>query len=46
MSGFVPFYVGYKVSVSITRLNVIALLNLALAGESPTYILHEGIHTP
>ena len=29
-----------------TRLNVLVLLTLALAGESPTCILHEGIHTP
>ena len=44
MSGFVPLDAGYTVSVGITRLNVLVLLTLALAGESPTCILHEGTH--
>ena len=44
MSGFVPLNVGCTVSVRRTRLNVLVLLTLALAGESPTCILHEGIH--
>ena len=44
--GFVPLNAGYTVSVRRTRLNVLVLLTLALAGESPTCILHEGIHTP
>ena len=38
--------VGNIVSVCRTRLNVSVLLTLPLAGESPTCILHEGIHTP
>ena len=29
-----------------TKVDVLVLLTLALAGESPTCILHEGIHTP
>ena len=37
---------GYTVSVRRTRLNVLVLLTLALAGESPTCTLHEGIHIP
>ena len=45
MSGFVPLNAGYTVSVRRTKLNVLVLLTLALAGESPTCILHEGIHT-
>ena len=45
MSGFVPLNAGYTVSVRRTRLNVLVLLTLAIAGESPTCILHEGIHT-
>ena len=44
MSGFVPLTAGYTVFVRRTRLNVLVLLILALAGESPTCILHEGIH--
>ena len=46
---FCPPHAGYKVSVRRTRLNVLVLLTLALAGESPTCcsVLHEGIvHTP
>ena len=43
MSGFVPLNAGYTVSVRRTRSNVLVLLVLALAGESPTCILHEGI---
>ena len=46
MSGVVPLNAGYTVSVRRTRLNVLVLLTLALAVESPTCILHEGIHTP
>ena len=49
MSGFVPLNAGYTVSVRRTRLNLLILLilsTLALAGESLTCILHEGIHTP
>ena len=46
MSGFVPLNAGYIVSVRRTRLNVLVLLILALVGESPTCILHEGTHTP
>ena len=42
MSGFVPLNVGYTVSVSRARLNVLVLLTLALAGESPTCILPRG----
>ena len=45
MSGFVPLIAGYTVSVRRTRLNVLVLLALAIAGESPTCILHEGMHT-
>ena len=37
---------GYTVSVRRTRVNIIVLLTLALTGESPTCILHEGICTP
>ena len=33
MSGFVPLYAGYTVSVRRTRLNVLVLSILALAGE-------------
>ena len=43
---FVPLNTGYTVSVRRTRLNILVLLTLALAGESPTCILHEGMHTP
>ena len=39
-------YGMYVVSVRRTRLNVLVLLTLALAGESPTCVLHEGMHTP
>ena len=46
MSGFVPLNAGYTVSVRGTRLNVVVLLTLELARESPTCILHEGIYTP
>ena len=46
MSRFVPLNAGYTVSVRTTRLVVSVLLTLALAGETPTCILHEGIHTP
>ena len=46
MSGFVPLDAGYTVSVRRTRLSVLVILTLALARESPTCILHEGIHTP
>ena len=42
MSGFVPFNAGYTVAVRRARLNVLVLLTLALAGESPTCILHDG----
>ena len=42
MSGFVPLDAGYTVSVRGTILSVLVLLTLALAGESPTCILHEG----
>ena len=45
MSRFVPLNAGCIVSVRRTRLNVLVLLTLALAGESPTCILYE-IHTP
>ena len=41
---FVPLNAGYMVSVRRTRLDVLGLLTLALAGESPTCILHEGTH--
>ena len=44
MSDFVPRNAGYTVSVRRIRLDVLILLTLALAGESPTCILHEGIH--
>ena len=44
MSGSVPLNAGYTVSVRRTRLNVLVLLTLALAGESPTHILREGTH--
>ena len=44
MSGFVPLNAGYTVSVRRTRLNILVQLILALAGESPPCILHEGIH--
>ena len=40
---------GHIVSVRRTRLNVFVLLTLLallLAGESPTCILHEDVHTP
>ena len=46
MSGFVHLEAGCTVSVRRTRLNVVVLLTLALKGESPTCILHEGISTP
>ena len=46
LSGFVSLNAGYTVSVRRTRLNVLVLLTLALAGESPTCVLHEGMHTP
>ena len=46
MSSFVPLNAGYTVSVRRTRLNVLVLLTLALAGESSTCTLHEGIHIP
>ena len=45
MSGFVPLDAGYTVSVRKTRLNVLVLLSLAIAGESLTCIFHEGTHT-
>ena len=45
MSGFVPLNAGYTVSVRRVRLNVLVLLTLAIAGESPTCILHQGTHT-
>ena len=45
VSGFVPRNAGYTVSVRRIRLDVLVLLTLALVGESPTCILHEGIHT-
>ena len=41
---FFPPHADYTVSVRRTGLNVLVLLTLALAGESPTYILHEGTH--
>ena len=41
-----PLNAGYAVSVRRTRLNVLVLLTPALAWESPTCILHEGMHTP
>ena len=44
MSRFVPLNAGYTVSVRRTRLNVLVLLTLAIAGESPTCILHEDTH--
>ena len=44
MFGFVLLNAGYTVSVRMTRLNVLVTLTLAFAGESPTDILHEGIH--
>ena len=44
MSGFVPLDAVVKVSVRRTRLNVLVLLTLALAEESPTCLLREGIH--
>ena len=44
MSGFVPLNADYTVSERRTRLNVLVLLTLVLAGESPTCILHKGIH--
>ena len=44
--GFVPLNAGDTVSGRRTRLNVLVLLTLALARESPTCILHEGVHTP
>ena len=45
---FCPRHAGYyTVSVRRTRLKALVLLTLALAGESPTCILHEDIvHTP
>ena len=46
MSVFVHLKAGYTVYVRRERLNVWVLLTLALAGESPTFILHEGIYTP
>ena len=46
MSGFVPLNAGYTVSVRRTRLDVLVLWTLALAGESPACTLHEGIHPP
>ena len=46
MSGFVPLIAGYTVSVRRTRLHVSVPLTVALAEESPTCILHEGIRTP
>ena len=46
MSGFVPLNAGYTVSVRRTRLSVSVLSALALAGKSPTCLLHEGRHTP
>ena len=40
-----PSMRNYTASVRRARLNVLVLLTLALlAGESPTYILHEGTH--
>ena len=44
MFGVVPLNAGYTVSVPRTRFNVLVLLTLAVAGESPTCILHEGTH--
>ena len=44
MSGFVALSAGYTFFLLKTRLNVLVLLILALAGESPTCILHESIH--
>ena len=44
MSGLVPLNAGYVVSMRRARLNVLVLLHPALAGESPTCILHEGTH--
>ena len=41
---FCPPHAGYTVSVRRTRLYVLVLLTLVLAGESPTCILHEGTH--
>ena len=46
MSAFVPLNAGYTVSARSTRLNVLVLLTPALARESPTSVLHEGIRTP
>ena len=45
MCVFVPLNAGwvYTVTVRRTMLNVLVLLTLALAGESPTGILYEGI---
>ena len=40
----VPLTAGCIVSVRKTRLDVAFLLTLALAGESPTCVLQEGIH--
>ena len=42
MYGFVPYNAGYTVAVRRTRLNVLVLSTLALAGEPTTCILHEG----
>ena len=43
-SACAPLNAGYTFSVRGTRLNVLVLLNLALAGKSPTCILREGTH--
>ena len=39
-----PPHAGNTVSVRTTKLNVLVLLTLAKAGESPTCILHERTH--
>ena len=48
MSGFVPpnavYVYSFRVQNKVERL--VVLLTLALAWESPTCILHEGINTP
>ena len=41
MSGCAPLIAGNTASVRRTRLHVLVLLTLALAGESPTCILHD-----
>ena len=46
ISVFVPLNAGFGVSVRRTRLNVLVLLTLASAGESPTCVLHEDILFP